>query len=97
MIAWLNGAFGCGKTTTSRCILRAVTPTSGEIRFRTESGGEVDVAGLARKDLRPLRRQMQMIFQDPFSSLNPRMTIAEIIGEPLLVNGMNDAAARNAL
>ncbi len=92
----LVGESGCGKTTTSRCILRAVTPTSGEIRFRTESGAEVDVAGLRRKDLRPLRRQMQMIFQDPFSSLNPRMTIAEIIGEPLLVNGMTDTAARNA-
>ena len=92
----LVGESGCGKTTTSRCILRAITPTSGEIRFRTESGAEVDVARLARKALRPLRRQMQMIFQDPFSSLNPRMTIAEIIGEPLLVNGMTDTAARNA-
>ena len=87
---------GCGKTTTSRCILRAIAPTVGEIRFRTESGAEIDVAGLPRKDLRPLRRQMQMIFQDPFSSLNPRMTIAEIIGEPLLVNGMTDTRARNA-
>jgi peptide/nickel transport system ATP-binding protein len=57
---------------------------------------EIDVARLGRKQLRPLRRQMQMIFQDPFSSLNPRMTIAEIIGEPLLVNGMGDARARNA-
>jgi peptide/nickel transport system ATP-binding protein len=92
----LVGESGCGKTTTSRCILRAITPTAGEIRFRTDSGAEIDVARLARKELRPLRRQMQMIFQDPFSSLNPRMTIAEIIGEPLLVNGMGDARARNA-
>jgi peptide/nickel transport system ATP-binding protein len=92
----LVGESGCGKTTTSRCILRAIKPTSGEIRFRSESGENVDVAHLDRKGLRPLRRQMQMIFQDPFSSLNPRMTIAEIIGEPLLVNGMTDAAARNA-
>ena len=92
----LVGESGCGKTTTSRCILRAITPTAGEIRFRTESGAEIDVARLPRKELRPLRRQMQMIFQDPFSSLNPRMTIAEIIGEPLLVNGMTDARARNA-
>ena len=91
----LVGESGCGKTTTSRCILRAITPTSGEIRFRGESGQEIDVAGLSRKQLRPLRRQMQMIFQDPFSSLNPRMTIAEIIGEPLLVNGMTDTATRN--
>jgi peptide/nickel transport system ATP-binding protein len=91
----LVGESGCGKTTTSRCILRAIVPTGGEIRFRTESGAEIDVARLPRKDLRPLRRQMQMIFQDPFSSLNPRMTVAEIIGEPLLVNGVNDARARN--
>jgi oligopeptide/dipeptide ABC transporter ATP-binding protein len=92
----LVGESGCGKTTTSRCILRAIAPTAGEIRFRTEGGDEIDVARLPRKELRPLRRQMQMIFQDPFSSLNPRMTIAEIIGEPLLVNGMTDARARNA-
>jgi oligopeptide/dipeptide ABC transporter ATP-binding protein len=92
----LVGESGCGKTTTSRCILRAIAPTAGEIRFRTASGVEIDVARLGRKQLRPLRRQMQMIFQDPFSSLNPRMTIAEIIGEPLLVNGMGDARARNA-
>ena len=92
----LVGESGCGKTTTSRCILRAITPTGGEIRFRAESGEEIDVAQLDRKGLRPLRRQMQMIFQDPFSSLNPRMTIAEIIGEPLLVNGMSDIKERNA-
>jgi len=92
----LVGESGCGKTTTSRCILRAIAPTSGEIRFRTKTGAEIDVARLSRQQLRPLREQMQMIFQDPFSSLNPRMTIAEIIGEPLLVNGMTDAGARNA-
>jgi peptide/nickel transport system ATP-binding protein len=92
----LVGESGCGKTTTSRCILRAIAPTEGEIRFRTESGAEIDVARLSRQQLRPIRRQMQMIFQDPFSSLNPRMTVAEIIGEPLLVNGMTDAGERNA-
>jgi oligopeptide/dipeptide ABC transporter ATP-binding protein len=92
----LVGESGCGKTTTSRCILRAIKPSRGEIRFRTDSGTEIDVAGLERKALRPLRRQMQMIFQDPFSSLNPRMTVAEIIGEPLLVNGIADRATRNA-
>jgi oligopeptide/dipeptide ABC transporter ATP-binding protein len=92
----LVGESGCGKTTTSRCILRAIKPTGGEIIFHAASGQDIDVARLDRKALRPLRRQMQMIFQDPFSSLNPRMTIAEIIGEPLLVNGMTDSTARNA-
>ncbi|MBL8832814.1 MAG: ATP-binding cassette domain-containing protein [Rhodospirillales bacterium] len=90
----LVGESGCGKTTTSRCILRAVQPTAGAIRFGTEDGRTVDVSGLSRTELRPLRRQMQMIFQDPYSSLNPRMTIADIIGEPLLVNGIGDLNAR---
>ena len=90
----LVGESGCGKTTTSRCILRAIEPTSGEILFRTESGGVVDVATLPRRQLRPLRRQMQMIFQDPFSSLNPRMTLLDIVGEPLLVNGVKSRQER---
>ncbi|MGE3295608.1 MAG: ABC transporter ATP-binding protein [Geminicoccaceae bacterium] len=90
----LVGESGCGKTTTSRCILRALTPTGGAIRFRTQDGRQVDVAKVPKTELRPLRRQMQMIFQDPFSSLNPRMTIMDIVGEPLLVNGMTDLAAR---
>jgi peptide/nickel transport system ATP-binding protein len=84
----LVGESGCGKTTTARCILRAYRPTAGEILFRASDGSVVDVAGLPRSELRPLRRQMQMIFQDPFSSLNPRMTLLNIIGEPLLVNGL---------
>ena len=90
----LVGESGCGKTTTSRCILRALTPTGGAIRFRTQDGRQVDIAKVPKPELRPLRRQMQMIFQDPFSSLNPRMTIMDIVGEPLLVNGMSDLAAR---
>jgi peptide/nickel transport system ATP-binding protein len=92
----LVGESGCGKTTTSRCILRAIAPTAGEILFRDDKGDTLDVAGLDRKGLKPLRRRMQMIFQDPFSSLNPRMTIAEIIGEPLLVQGMTDRDQREA-
>jgi oligopeptide/dipeptide ABC transporter ATP-binding protein len=90
----LVGESGCGKTTTSRCILRAIPPSAGAIRFLTDKGNRIDVAGLPRPELRPVRRQMQMIFQDPYSSLNPRMTIADIIGEPLLVNGMKDRETR---
>jgi len=90
----LVGESGCGKTTTSRCILRAIDPTSGEINFRTAAGNTVDIAKLSKRQLRPLRRELQMIFQDPFSSLNPRMTVLDIIGEPLLVNGMKDRNKR---
>ena len=90
----LVGESGCGKTTTSRCILRAVQPSAGSIRFLAAEGRPVDVASLPRAELRPVRRQMQMIFQDPYSSLNPRMTISDIIAEPLLVNGMGDLEAR---
>jgi len=90
----LVGESGCGKTTTSRCILRALSPTDGQIVFRTDDGGAVDIARLPKKRLRPLRRQMQMIFQDPFSSLNPRKTLLDVVGEPLLVNGMKDRRER---
>jgi peptide/nickel transport system ATP-binding protein len=84
----LVGESGCGKTTTSRCILRALAPTEGRILFRTADAGVVDLARLSKRQLRPLRRQMQMIFQDPYSSLNPRKTLLDIVGEPLLLNGM---------
>jgi peptide/nickel transport system ATP-binding protein len=90
----LVGESGCGKTTTSRCILRAIQPSSGQILFRTERGSVVDVASLPKGALRPLRRQMQMIFQDPFSSLNPRMTLLDIVGEPMLVNGIKSKEER---
>lgn len=90
----LVGESGCGKTTTSRCILRALLPTAGQILFRTDEGAVVDVARLSKRRLRPLRRQMQMIFQDPFSSLNPRKTLLDIVGEPLLVNGMRNRRER---
>ena len=90
----LVGESGCGKTTTSRCILRAVNPSAGEIYFHTANQKVVELAKLSKAELRPLRRQMQMIFQDPFSSLNPRMTILEIISEPLAVNGVTSRQER---
>jgi peptide/nickel transport system ATP-binding protein len=81
----LVGESGCGKTTTARCILRAIDPTGGQILFRTNAGDVVDVASLPEREMRPLRREMQMIFQDPYGSLNPRMNLLDIVGEPLLV------------
>lgn len=90
----LVGESGCGKTTTSRCVLRALEPTSGEILFRTDDGNVVDVAQANRAEMRPLRPQMQMIFQDPFSSLNPRMTLLDIVSEPLKVNHVGKRSER---
>ena len=90
----LVGESGCGKTTTARCVLRAMAPSSGQILFRTREGEVVDLAPLSRKALRPLRPQIQMIFQDPFGSLNPRMTLFDNVGEPLLVNGLRNRRAR---
>ena len=84
----LVGESGCGKTTTGRCILRAIEPTSGQILFMRGEGDVVDVVGLGGKRMHELRRDMQMIFQDPYSSLNPRRTLLEIVGEPLLVNNV---------
>jgi peptide/nickel transport system ATP-binding protein len=90
----LVGESGCGKTTTARCILRAIEPTGGEIVMRVTDGSVVDIGRLGRKELRALRREMQMIFQDPFSSLNPRMTLLDLVGEPLLVHGMKSRRER---
>ena len=82
----LVGESGCGKTTTGRCILRAVEPTSGEIIFHDKDLGYVDVVQAGKQQLRGLRLNMQMIFQDPYASLNSRMTLLNIVGEPLVVN-----------
>lgn len=90
----LVGESGCGKTTTARCILRAIEPTAGQVLFRTQGGQQVDVTTLAKAALRGLRRDMQMVFQDPFTSLNPRMTLLDIVGEPLLVHGMKSRRGR---
>src|SRR5262245_35252708 len=90
----LVGESGCGKTTTARCVLRAIEPTRGEIHMRVADGSVVELGQLAASELRALRREMQMIFQDPFTSLNPRMTLFDLVGEPLLVHGMKSRRER---
>jgi peptide/nickel transport system ATP-binding protein len=90
----LVGESGCGKTTASRCILRALAPTDGQILFQRKDGSIVDLAPMKRPELRPLRSEIQMIFQDPFGSLNPRMTLFDNVGEPLLVSGMTNRGER---
>jgi peptide/nickel transport system ATP-binding protein len=84
----LVGESGCGKTTTGRVILRAYEPTAGEVWFADRDLGWVNVPTLEKQQVKQLRRNMQLIFQDPYSSLNPRMTLLEIVGEPLRVNGV---------
>jgi len=83
----LVGESGCGKTTTANVIARAIDPTEGEILFHSRQG-IVDLAKLTQRQLRQVRRDIQMIFQDPFSSLNPRMSVFNIIAEPLFCAGM---------
>jgi len=83
----LVGESGCGKTTTAKSILRAIDPTDGDVILHVD-GKSVNLAKLHKDELKPYRRYMQMIFQNPYTSLNPRMKVKEIIGEPLLVNGI---------
>jgi oligopeptide/dipeptide ABC transporter ATP-binding protein len=87
----LVGESGCGKSTTARLILRLLEPTGGSIRFAGE-----DITRMAPAALTPIRRAMQPVFQDPYASLNPRMTVGDIIAEPMEVHGLGDAASRRA-
>ena len=91
----LVGESGCGKTTTARSILRAIKPTEGEIWFQKSNKEMVDLNSLSNKKMRLLRGDMQMIFQDPFSSLNPRMNLLDLVGEPILVNGLKNRKERS--
>jgi peptide/nickel transport system ATP-binding protein len=90
----LVGESGCGKSTTARCVLRLVEPTSGQIVFRTKDTETVEITSANPKELRNLRMHMQIVFQDPFASLNPRMTIGTIIAEPLAIYGIGDRSER---
>src|SRR3989442_8454926 len=85
----LVGESGSGKTTTGRCMLRLIEPSSGEVRFRGEN-----VLAFSRRRLREARRDMQVVFQDPYSSLNPRMRARQIVEEPLIIHGLGARAER---
>ena len=85
----LVGESGCGKSTAGRAILRLIEPTSGVVKMMGQ-----DISGLSKKELRPFRKQAQIVFQDPFSSLNPRMTAGDIVAEPLLVHGVANKRER---
>lgn len=85
----LVGESGCGKSTLGRTLLRLLDPTSGTIRYKGQ-----DITTLSQKELRPLRREMQMIFQDPYSSLNPRMRVGDIVGEAFAIHGLAHGAER---
>src|SRR5215210_6236580 len=85
----LVGESGCGKSTVGRCLLRLIEPTSGEVEFAGS-----DVLATSGRELRALRREMQIIFQDPYASLNPRVRVRDIIAEPLVIYGMGNREER---
>jgi len=87
----LVGESGSGKSTTGRCILRLIEPTSGEVRFRGKN-----LLALPREEMRLERRHLQIVFQDPYSSLNPRLKVRQIVEEPLVIHGIGDTASRRA-
>ena len=87
----LVGESGCGKTTTGRCLLRLIEPTSGEIRFK-----DLNIRALSTGELRKARRHFQIVFQDPYSSLNPRMRVGAIVEEPLVIHRAGDRDTRRA-
>ncbi|CDZ33444.1 Glutathione ABC transporter, ATP-binding protein GsiA [Neorhizobium galegae bv. officinalis] len=82
------GESGSGKTTLGRLILRTVEPTTGSVVYHNKDGSEVEVTSLTKKELRHFHREVRLVFQDPFASLNPRMTVKEVIGDPLIINGL---------
>ena len=88
----LVGESGCGKSTVGRALMRLVEPTAGQIKVDGH-----DISHLGKRELRPYRREMQIIFQDPYSSLNPRMSVGDIVGEPLLVHGIAGSKEREAM
>ncbi|MBQ9855253.1 MAG: ATP-binding cassette domain-containing protein, partial [Clostridia bacterium] len=80
------GESGCGKTTLGRCIVRAIEASEGEVLYKTLEGREVNFLTLDKKQMKPIRKEIQMIFQDPYSSLDPRMTVLDIVAEPIRAN-----------
>lgn len=89
----LVGESGCGKTTTGRCIIRLIEPTDGQITYRDDDGNIIPLRQLKGQQLKDFRRQAQIIFQDPYSSLDPRMSVANIVGEPLAIHQTESGSA----
>jgi peptide/nickel transport system ATP-binding protein len=88
----LVGESGCGKTTTGRLVLRAIEPTSGDVWFKDRAMGRINIPQIESRQLKRLRQNIQLIFQDPYSSLNPRWTLLQIVGEPFVVNNIAKGA-----